>query len=113
MCSYNDDLTKLFTANTDLLSEVCEKIRQLPEVDKIILFGSYAKGLADTESDVDLAVFFQTEDACLVEKFRQLCRICINQQIDIQAQPFYSSELGQPHGIIGEIVDYGIELVAS
>ena len=99
--------------HTDLLTEVCGKIRCLPEVDKIILFGSYAKGQACAESDVDLAVFFRTEDLCLLEKYRQLTRICINQSVDIQVQPFHSSELYQPIGIIEEIVGYGIELAAS
>ncbi len=112
MCGYSENLSDLFTHNAEFLSEVCEKIRQLPGVDKIILFGSYAKGLANLESDVDLAVFFQTEETCLREKYRQLSKICNNTEIDIQAQPFHSSELGQPMGIIEEIVDYGIELIA-
>ncbi len=92
---------------------VCEQIRKLPDVHKIILFGSYAKGRARAESDIDLAVFFHTDETCLIEKYRQLTKICRSIEVDIQAQPFHASELGKPLGIIEEIVDYGIELDAS
>lgn len=104
------EVSHIFPQHADVMTEVCEKIRRLPGVEKIVLFGSYAKGTAEPESDVDLAVFFCSQEECLVEQYRALCRICANPALDIQAQPFHSYELLHPCGIIEEVVAYGIEL---
>jgi predicted nucleotidyltransferase len=113
MRNTTSSLKDIFQHNADFIGRVCEQIRKLPDVHKIILFGSYAKGKARAESDIDLAVFFHTDETCLIEKYRQLTRICRNIEVDVQAQPFHSSELGHPLGIVEEIVGYGIELDAS
>ncbi len=42
--------------NIELINKVIEQITTHFRVDKIILFGSYAKGTAHDESDVDIAV---------------------------------------------------------
>jgi len=42
--------------NEKIISEIREIIRQNFEPDKIILFGSYAYGKSDEESDIDLLI---------------------------------------------------------
>ncbi|HWQ06693.1 MAG TPA: nucleotidyltransferase domain-containing protein [Feifaniaceae bacterium] len=108
-----EDLSRIFPQHTKVMAEVCEKVSKLPGVERIVLFGSYAKGTAEAESDVDLAVFFQTEEECLIAQYRALMRICANPELDIQAQPFHTYELLQPCGIIEEVITYGIELSAQ
>jgi predicted nucleotidyltransferase len=85
-------------------------IKALRGVEKIIIFGSYAKGTNEPSSDIDIAVFFNTEEAVLLEQFRTLAKICACPEIDIQVQAFLASELNEPCGIIEEIVKYGIEI---
>ena len=104
------EISHIFPQHADVMEKVCEKISRLPDVEKIVLFGSYAKGTAEPDSDVDLAVFFRAQEECLREQYRALCRICVNPALDIQAQPFHAYELLQPCGIIEEVVTYGIEL---
>ena len=110
MISICGDFNGVFGRNAARMRDICRKIGALPDVNKIVLFGSYARGCAESESDIDLAVFFDCFDARLLERYRQLARICINPEIDIQVQPFHTYELDTPCGIIEEIEAYGLEL---
>lgn len=94
-----------------LLQKLGGSIFKLPGVDRMVLYGSYAKGTNTKESDVDLAVFFNAhDDPLLLEEYRSLVRICTTPEYDIQVQAFSSSELESPCGIIEEIDMYGVEL---
>lgn len=106
-----EQFDRLFGAHAVRMREICRQIGALERVERVILFGSYAKGCATSESDVDLAVFFQDGETNLVERYRQLARICVDTEIDVQIQPFCACELNQACGIVEEIVRYGVELV--
>lgn len=110
MISICGDFNGVFGRNAARMRDICRRIGALPDVNKIVLFGSYARGCAESESDIDLAVFFDCFDARLLERYRQLARICINPEVDIQVQPFHTYELATPCGIIEEIETYGLEL---
>ncbi len=85
--------------------------RQLPGAEKVVVFGSYAKGTQGPDSDLDVAVFFGEDDHTpFLFRHRALTRLCVNPEIDIQIQAFSSAELDAPCGIVEEIVKYGIEL---
>ncbi|MEA4823826.1 MAG: nucleotidyltransferase domain-containing protein [Clostridiaceae bacterium] len=86
------------------------RISALPGVEKIILFGSYAKHTQNAESDLDLAVFFNTDKVCLLEEYRSLVKICASTEENIEVQAFRTNELCDPCGIIGEITEFGVEL---
>ena len=90
MIRTSSDFEGLFGSYAAQMRGICRAIRDLPDVEKIVLYGSFAKGCADSESDVDLAVFFNSADARLLRQYRQLARICANARIDIQVQPFHT-----------------------
>ena len=110
MIEQSHDFEGIFGVHAAQMREICSAIAKLSNVDKIVLFGSYAKRCAQSESDVDLAVFFTSQDARLLAQYRQIARICVNSDIDIQVQPFHTYELATPCGIIEEIEAYGVEL---
>jgi predicted nucleotidyltransferase len=94
-----------------LLTKLGRSIALLPGVDRMVLYGSYAKGTNNEESDIDLAVFFsEKNDPLLLEEYRRLARICATPDFDIQVQAFSVAELESPCGIIEEIDLYGVEL---
>jgi predicted nucleotidyltransferase len=93
----------------DSVERRLKQIKALRGVEKIIIFGSYAKGTHEPSSDIDIAVFFNAEDTVLLEQYRLLSKICACSEIDIQVQVFLSCELIEPCGIIEEIVRYGQE----
>ena len=99
-------------------SDVIEIIRQYIEiikndvsVEKVILYGSYAKGNYDENSDIDLALIiagynendFISMGAFLLDKSFVL-------KVDLQPFPFSIEEYNNPKGIMEEILNTGIEL---
>ena len=94
-----------------LLTQLGKTIAQMPGVARMVLYGSYAKGTSNEESDIDLAVFFTEKgDAVLLEEYRRLAHICATSDFDIQVQAFSEAELESPCGIIEEIDLYGVEM---
>lgn len=110
MIEVSSDFEGLFGKRAALMRGICRDIYSLEQVGKVVLFGSYAKRCADIESDIDLAVFYDCLDARLLRQYRELARICVNPELDIQVQPFHTYELATPCGIIEEIEAYGLEL---
>lgn len=110
MIQRSSDFEGIFGKHATLMRDICRAIAALEDVDQIVLFGSYAKGCAECDSDVDLAVFFHSKNARMLRQYRQLARICVNSTLDIQVQPFHTYELATPCGIIEEIEAYGLEL---
>lgn len=93
-----------------LLNELAAEISCIPGVAKIVLFGSYAKGTQTPESDIDIAVFFDSDKTCFIDEYRALSKICSSFTQDVQVQAFGLYELSDPSGIVEEIVTFGIEL---
>ena len=80
-------------------------------IEKVILFGSYAKGTYRDDSDIDLAIIspnFKEED-CIENMTLLLCKANIL-KADIQTIPFSVEEYNNPKGIMEEILNTGIEL---
>ncbi len=46
----------------DLISKLVERLKEKYEPEKIILYGSYAYGIANKESDIDLLIIKKTKD---------------------------------------------------
>jgi predicted nucleotidyltransferase len=46
-----------FEAVTQLCRQYADDVRRVMPVDKVMLFGSYAKGTADAQSDIDICFF--------------------------------------------------------
>ena len=89
----------------DCLDAVCA----FPDVSRVIVFGSYAKGTQNASSDLDVAAFLhEAAGEDLLPAFRALTRICLQAPVEIQVQVFSETELLSPCGIVEEIVKFGI-----
>jgi len=65
----------------DALDRILDQLADMPEVEKVILFGSYAAGRRDLFTDLDLLVVMKTDQGPVqrtVELYRHL-------QIDVDA----------------------------
>lgn len=84
-----------------IIKRYAEQIRTKFEIDELILFGSYARGTATAESDVDLAVVFKNEIQARSEVLMALCdqayEILLETDIDISPYPLSVSELQMPN----------------
>lgn len=93
-----------------LLRRVQGEILALPWVDRVLLFGSFARGDWNRESDVDLAVFARRGVLCGLTQYKLLSRICRDPRFDVQVQLFSVEELDDPCGIVEEVAAYGTDL---
>lgn len=82
-----------------IIKRYAEQIRTKFEIHELILFGSYARGTATAESDVDLAVVFKNEIQARAEVLIELCDLAyeILLETDIDISPSLESQ--QPHSL--------------
>ena len=76
---------------------------------KIILFGSYAKGNYNDDSDIDIAVIFK-DYSNLLDMQLELMRIRRKVDSRIEPHPFRENEFELSNPIVNEIIKYGHEI---
>lgn len=80
-------------------------------VQKIILFGSQAKGTAHEDSDIDVAVIFKSIDGDYLETAVRLFQLRRN--IDSRIEPVIFEENHDPGGFLEEITKTGTVIFSS
>jgi predicted nucleotidyltransferase len=87
-------------------------VKDAMPIDRVFLFGSYAKGTADDDSDIDLCFFSSDfEDKPSFDVLRQLFRLTIKyRDVDIEPHAFPTSELQNDNPFVKEILRTGKEL---
>lgn len=84
--------------------------KQIP-IEKAILFGSYAKGNYDNESDIDIAIFsdyFVNLEG--VDAFKFLFMQTLSYSKDLQPLAFTMGDYKDSLGMVEEIIKTGIEI---
>ena len=98
-----------------IYQKIQEYIRLLEEnqikVWRLYLYGSYAKGVSDEESDIDLAVFLEKEDLDGFEEDAQLMKL--RRKVDIRIEPhsFAKSDFDETNPYIREIIESGERII--
>lgn len=95
----------------NVTTDYINKLRQQIPVEKVVLFGSYAKGNYTKDSDVDLAVFSPVFDNMTrVDGLTFLLMQALGYKIDIQPQPYTMKDYVEHIGLVDEILKTGIEI---
>jgi predicted nucleotidyltransferase len=76
---------------------------------KIILFGSYAKGNFNDDSDIDIAVILK-DYSNLIDMQLELMRLRRKIDSRIEPHPFRESEFEPSDPLVSEIIKYGQEI---
>ena len=97
---------------TDALNiahEYAETVKTVFDFQKIILFGSHAKGNSREDSDIDIAVIFSDYSNRLD---RQLELMKLTRKVDtrIEPHPFREKEFKLSNPFVNEIITYGQEI---
>ena len=79
---------------------------------RIILFGSYARGNANEDSDIDIAVILK-DYSNLIDTQLELMRLRRKIDSRIEPHPFRESEFSQTNPIVSEIIKYGQEITIN
>jgi uncharacterized protein len=90
---------------------VKELSRDIP-IEKAVLFGSYAKGNFNKDSDIDLAIFSDYfKDMKRVDGIRFLLHKAIRYpDFDLQPVPFTISDYQERDDFVAEVLKDGIEI---
>lgn len=77
--------------------------------EKVFLFGSYATGTNHEDSDIDLAIVFNTVDD-IIDMQADLLRMRTDNDLMIEPHPFSLSDFDVSNPVVYEIVKNGVEL---
>jgi len=89
-----------------LVQKYSEVIKKYFNVSKVVLFGSYARGLSKEWSDIDVAVFLNEKPADLIAAESELFKLRRN--IDSRIEPIIIYDENDPSGFTSEILNNGI-----
>lgn len=100
--------------NTEAIESVkkyADRVRRDFNVKKVILFGSYAKGTALEDSDIDVAVVFEHIDGDYLDVITRLSRI--RRDVEHRIEPVALDESNDKSGFLEEIARSGVIVYKS
>jgi predicted nucleotidyltransferase len=88
------------------------EVRKIMHIDKVYLYGSYAKGTYDDASDVDICFFSnQFENRRTVDILTELLMPTLKfPQVYIEPKAFPTSEINNDNPFVKEVLRTGYEL---
>lgn len=92
------------------VKQYADVVRQNFKVEKIILYGSYSKGGARDDSDIDVAVVLRRVDGDFLASEAKLFRL--RREIDARIEPVLLEESNDKSGFLEEILRTG-EIIYS
>ena len=100
---------------TNIVQQYITDVKKAMPIDKVYLYGSYAKGTQRENSDVDLCFFSQAfESSRSLDILTELFYLKIKYDKDLLIEPnaFPTSELCSDNPFVKEIIRTGREIVA-
>ncbi len=97
---------------TDALSiakKYADAVKANYNYSRMILFGSYAKGNYNDDSDIDIAVIFK-DYSSITDMQLELMRLRRKIDSRIEPHPFRESEFDLSNPIVNEIIRFGQEI---
>ena len=86
----------VLTGTAEKLREICQVIDDTMAVDKIYLFGSYAYGQPDSDSDYDLCVVIPDGATRPVDAVKEIRRaLCAKQDMPLDVIVYHTSQFRQ------------------
>jgi len=96
------------TIAIDLVKEYAKLVTSTYLTDKIVLFGSYAKGNFTENSDIDVAIIVNSFAGDFLNVSTTLCKLTRN--IDYRIEPVLVDISNDKSGFAHDILQYGITI---
>jgi len=93
----------------DIATKYALAIKSKYDFTKIILFGSYAKGNFNEDSDIDIAVVFK-DYSNLIDMQLDLMRLRRKIDSRIEPHPFREKDFYITNPLVNEIIKYGQDI---
>lgn len=104
MAHGNDDVIKI-------VRHFLDEIQKTHKVEQAFLYGSYAKGVSNKWSDIDIAIVSQDFSDDLLKERLALTKIAIPIDDRIEPKPFNKKSFDPNDPLVYEITRNGIQLV--
>ena len=88
-----------------LAKQYSELVSQHMSAKYIVLYGSYAKGTATQDSDIDIAVIVETLDSDYLDEHARLFRL--RRSVDFRIEPVLIEYGEDKSGFLREVMDTG------
>ena len=86
-------------------------VRRTMAIDKVVLFGSYAKGAANDGSDVDICFFFSNADGRnRLDVIGDLLKMTRRRSVPFEPIAFPTSEIERGNPFVNEVLSSGVEI---
>ena len=97
---------------TGIVHQYAELVNAAFAPEKMLLFGSYAKGNYTDDSDIDIAVVLKDFENAIDVQFELMK---LRRKIDsrIEPHPFREQDFEQSNPLASEILKYGQEILSS
>ena len=109
-----DNLLRVEQKDVELINivkEYAELVKQMYSVNQIYLFGSYAKGNAGEESDIDVAIVLDKIGDDYLEQCTKLFQL--RRKIDLRIEPVLLELNNDVSGFLHEIRTNGLQIYQS
>ena len=81
------------------------------QIQDAILFGSYARGSAGQESDIDLALVSNEFEGVRFTDKNKIRKLTISTSLDLEVLPFNPRDFTPSDPLVKEILDTGIRVI--
>lgn len=92
-----------------IAEKFADAVKSKYDYKSLILFGSFAKGIGNKNSDIDIAVVFKDFSDSLNMQL-ELMRLRRNIDIRIEPIPFREIDFNYTNPIVNEILKHGLEI---
>lgn len=99
-----DDYVRRLSASYD---RIIDQLASLPEVERVILFGSYAAGRRDLFTDLDLLVIMSSEEDFVSRAARLHALLEAEVDLDLLVYTPEEFERLKDHGFVRQVVESG------
>ena len=100
-----------FDAVRNEVKQYADDVRRVFPVDKVLIYGSYAKGNADKYSDVNVCFFIKNYNGkTRIDISSELFKLCEKYKAYIEPRVFKSSEIYRDNPFVNEILKTGYKI---
>jgi predicted nucleotidyltransferase len=79
------------------------------EIQSVMLFGSYAKGTQNVDSDIDIAIVIKHVND-IIDTQVELMKLRRKIDLRIEPHPFDSKDFNLTNPVVSEILKYGVDI---
>jgi uncharacterized protein len=104
MAQINDDVMKI-------VRHFLDEIQKTHKIELAFLYGSYAKGVSNQWSDIDIAIVSPDFSDDLLQERQVLTKLAIPIDNRIEPKPFNKKSFDPNDPLVNEITQNGIQLI--